>query len=290
MHPARADGRPDEIGGYRLAGEIGRGASAAVWEGTAPDGGRVAVKILARGAESARRRFEREGRLLGALDHPGITRLVRDGSRDDPAFLALELVEGRTLSELLVAPLPTEQAADLLVQVVSALGHAHERGVVHRDLKPTNVAVRPTGEVVVLDFGLAQVYGDTGEGISITTVGTRVGTPSWMAPEQAFGDAVDHRADLWSVGVLLYQCLSGRLPLVASSRAQFFRMLLAGAVIPLDVVAPDAPADLAALVRELLVPDPSGRPPSLAPAFELLSAHTPRRCRSFGPPRAIAPE
>jgi Tol biopolymer transport system component len=181
----------------------------------------VAIKALpeqfARDSERLAR-FEREARLLASLNHPNVAAIYGCTESDGTMLLVLELVEGQPLGEKLRAgPLPVDDALSIAAQVASGLAAAHESGVVHRDLKPANVIVRPDGAVKVLDFGLAKLVQDQEESSSNTVTATQftgegviMGTVGYMSPEQARGQAVDRRTDVWSFGCLLYECLTGR--------------------------------------------------------------------------------
>jgi len=176
----------------------------------------VAIKepVIAHGtdpqvAEEVRARFIREGRTAAQLSHPGIATVFGADIHESRPVIVMELIEGETLSELLKrGPLPTGAAVGIAEQLLGALAYAHERGVVHRDIKPDNVFVTDDGRVKVADFGIAHV----GQGTQLTQAGTVMGTPGYMAPEQIKGEAVDARADIFSVGVMLHEMLAGTNP------------------------------------------------------------------------------
>ncbi|ROO82960.1 serine/threonine protein kinase [Actinocorallia herbida] len=253
-------------GRYRLDGPIGRGGMGEVWRGTDLRLGRpVAVKLLSKelvGSASARRRFEREAAAAAVLRHRGIA-VVYDSGFDETTgqlFFVMELLEGEDLQRVLdrnPAGLPPEVVRDHAAQIAAALGEAHERGVVHRDVKPANVIVQPDGELKICDFGIARLDASRGS----LTQGA-IGTPSYMAPEQFRNEEVDGRADLYSLGCLLYALASGRPPFVADSVPALLYQHLNAAPRPLTEVRPGFPADLAAYVAQLLAKDPAGRPPS----------------------------
>ena len=210
------------LGTYEIVGPLGSGGMGEVYRARDSRLDReVAIKIVA-GALAADSellgRFEREGRLLAALNHPNIATI--HGMEDDGGtrFLVLELVDGETLAERLAAgPLPIPEALEICRQVADALAAAHEKDIVHRDLKPANIKITPGGKVKVLDFGLAKSLGPaTGAdsavetGVPGTLAGTILGTPAYMSPEQARGRSVDRRTDLWSFGCVLFEALTGR--------------------------------------------------------------------------------
>jgi tRNA A-37 threonylcarbamoyl transferase component Bud32 len=201
-----------QVGPYRIEGALGAGGMGQVYKARDTRLDRsVAIKVL---SERFGGRFEREARAISALNHPNICTLHDVG----PNFLVMELVEGETVAERLKrGAVPLDEALRIARQIADALAAAHECGVIHRDLKPANIKIKPDGTVKVLDFGLAKVAreaaaagGDSTEALSLTDAGTVLGTPSYMAPEQACGKAVDKRADIWAFGVVLYEMLAGQ--------------------------------------------------------------------------------
>jgi hypothetical protein len=212
---------------YTLSKQIGEGGMGAVWRATDTTLNRdVAIKILPQAfAEDQDRlaRFEREAQTLASLNHPNIAAVYGLHQSGDTRFLAMELVEGEDLHRMLErGPLPTDQAIEIAIQIAAGVDAAHERGVVHRDLKPANVVRAQDGSVKVLDFGLAKSFGDSGgpsdlaRSPTITSMGTVagviLGTASYMSPEQARGQVVDQRTDVWAFGCVLYELLCGTPP------------------------------------------------------------------------------
>ena len=210
---------------YRLVEKIGEGGMGVVYKALDTKLGRhVAIKVLPESvAHDAPKlqRFEREARLLAALDHPNIAAIHDFDAWDGVHFLVLELVPGATLAERMASgPIPIGETLEICRQVLDALGAAHERGIVHRDLKPSNIKITPAGRVKVLDFGLAMslapasASADASQSPTLVTPATRtglvLGTPGYMSPEQARGRPVDERTDLWSFGCILYEMLAGR--------------------------------------------------------------------------------
>lgn len=215
------------LGPYEITGALGAGGMGEVYRATDTKLGReVAIKILPAGlATDTDRlaRFEREAKLLAALDHPHIAGVYGLDENDGTLYLAMELVEGETLEQRLTrGALPVEDALRLALEIADALEAAHGKGVVHRDLKPANVMLTRDGQVKVLDFGLAKAFsGPAGEAspahspalsLAMTQQGLVLGTAGYMSPEQASGQATDQRADVWAFGVVLYEMLTG-LPL-----------------------------------------------------------------------------
>lgn len=214
--------RPEKIGHFRIEGQVplGRGGFGEVWEGLRVDGGfrqRVAIKIISRAVpdEKIIRRFELERQVLASLDHPDIARLIDGGELDDGRpWLAMEYVDGTSLTKYCDRErLSIDARLRLFMRVAMAVQHAHENLVVHRDIKPDNIMVTAEGNPKLLDFGIAKLVNpDLSGGSRVTQVGEGVLTPDYAAPEQFTGESIGTRADVYSLGVLLYELLSGRLP------------------------------------------------------------------------------
>ena len=220
---------PKQLGPYAIEGELGRGGMGVVYRATDSRLGRpVAIKALhdqVVANPQSLARFEREARALAALNHPniaGIHGFEQDGDRN---FLVLEFVDGESLAERLGrSPLPVSEALDICAQIAAGLEAAHEAGIVHRDLKPANVKIAPDGQVKILDFGLALMAAPSAKAQPAdetqvlaarelaTTAGTLMGTVPYMSPEQARGETVDKRSDIWSWAVIAYECLTGVNP------------------------------------------------------------------------------
>ncbi len=194
-----------------LLDEIGRGGMGTVWKARHLRLGRtVAVKFLApelAAQPDFKRRLEREARALALLSHPGIVAVHDFGREEDLGYIVMEYVEGRPLSEAI--PLPVERAVAVARQVLDALAYAHGRGVVHRDVKPENILLDASGVVKVTDFGVARLVGPDADA-SLTAAGRVVGTPHYLAPEALAGAAADPRMDVYSVGVVLREMITGR--------------------------------------------------------------------------------
>jgi eukaryotic-like serine/threonine-protein kinase len=271
-------------GAYTLGRELGGGGMARVFVARDAALGRdVVVKVLspelAQGLNAER--FAREIRLVAALQEPHIVPVLAAATTADGLpYYTMPFVEGESLRHRLAAgPVPLAEAVAILRDVARALAYAHGRGIVHRDVKPANVLLS-SGTAVVTDFGIAKALREAKtqapDGLAgaadgtLTQVGTSLGTPAYMAPEQAAGDAVDHRADLYAWGVLAYELLAGRHPFAdRTSPQQFLAAQLTETPRPLRVVAPSVPSALAALVTRCLAKDPAHRPAS---ANELLAA------------------
>jgi len=210
----------EKLGRYRIVGELGRGAMGAVYRAVDPLIERdVAIKTLLQDLPSeildeVRERFLREARSAGRLNHPNIVTIFDVGEDAGVAYIAMELLEGRSLQELMRGQprMPHAAAADIAAQVADALDHAQQYRIVHRDIKPANVMVAASGRCKLTDFGIAYVPTS-----SMTQTGTALGSPKYMSPEHVAGVAVDARADLFSLGVVLYEMLTGRNPFVRDS-------------------------------------------------------------------------
>ncbi|PYQ63947.1 MAG: hypothetical protein DMF53_08760 [Acidobacteria bacterium] len=257
-----------ELGPYRLVREIGSGGMGVVYE--AEDTRlrrRVAIKLLPpehSRDRAAKDRFLREARAASALDDPHICTVHDVGEHDGRLYIVMTYYEGETLKERLArGPLPVDEARRIAIQVARALARAHEAGIVHRDIKPANVMLTRRGEVKVLDFGIAKMSGDT----TLTRTGSSPGTPAYMSPEQARGEPVDGRTDLWSLGVLLYEMLAGRRPFAGDDEPAVLSAIQSREPERLDRIRPEVPPDLARTVAKALAKEPGRRQQS---AGELL--------------------
>lgn len=258
-------------GRYSIDRELGRGGMGVVFlaRDVALDR-RVAIKLLPQeyaAQRPLRERFLREARLAARLSHPNIVPVYAVEEHDDAVFYAMGYVEGEPLSARIarVGQLAPAEVASILQQVAWALAYAHGNGVVHRDVKPDNVMIeRGTGRAWVMDFGIARALEsmneDQPQGTRLTQVGHVVGTAAYMSPEQAAGEDVDGRSDLYSLGVVAYQALTGRLPLEATSAQALLAKHLTETPPPVASVRPGIPPALAKTVDQLLAKDPAARP------------------------------
>ena len=287
------------VGGkFRLEQQLGEGGMGVVWEASNLRTHRViALKILKAETAEQRRRLFREGRIAGKLRHPNIVEVhdvveLEDGT---PAIV-MERLQGESLRALLVrdAKVPLARLAEVFTPIARALECAHAQGVVHRDLKPDNVflARDPDGapRIKVLDFGIARltaVAGDTAATAPLTDTGDVIGTPAYMAPEQVFGEKdVDTRADVWSFGVMLYECVTGKKPFVGDNFGQIFKQVAMGEITPVETHTPEVPAALGALILAMLARDRAARPSDWPAIIAVLEAkhgapRSPRRSRSL---------
>ena len=258
------------LGPYEIQSPLGAGGMGEVYRATDTKLGRnVALKVLpAEMAHDPERlgRFRREAKSLAQLDHPNIVTIYSVEECDGIHFLTMQLVEGLPLDRLIPqGGLPVEQIIEIAGALGDALAAAHEKGIVHRDLKPANVMVSKEGRVKVLDFGLAKDIrtanlGDaTMSSPSRTEVGVVMGTPAYMSPEQTSGRPLDHRTDIFSLGVVLHEMATGQRPFDGSSSAEVISAILRDTPPPVTDVRPDLPSDLARVIRRCLDKDPRHR-------------------------------
>jgi serine/threonine-protein kinase len=258
----------DHIGPYELRGQLGRGAMAVVWRAWDPKLEReVAIKepVLPSGADAATAadlsaRFVREGKAAAALNHPGIVTIYAADVYDGRPAIVMELIEGETLADVLArGPLSPASSLAVLDQLLDAVGYAHARAVVHRDIKPDNIFVTLDGRVKLTDFGIAHV----GTTAALTQAGTVMGTPGYMAPEQVTGQMVDSRADIFAIGVIGHELLTGRNPFgatdgVASTTIMYRIVHEAMPQLPAGASA-GLPADIAGVLSIATAKDPASR-------------------------------
>jgi len=259
-----------KLGPYEIHSSLGAGGMGEVYRATDAKLARdVALKVLpAEMADDPERlaRFRREAKTLAQLDHPNIVTIYSVEESDGVHFLTMQLVEGQPLDRLICAGgLPLEQIVEIASALGDALAAAHEKGIVHRDLKPANVMVSSEGRVKVLDFGLAKDINVVNAGDatmtsdSRTQVGVVMGTPAYMSPEQTSGRPLDHRTDIFSLGVLLHEMATGRRPFEGTSSAELVSAILRDAPPSVTDMRPDLPSDLARIVRRCLEKDPRHR-------------------------------
>jgi serine/threonine-protein kinase len=244
---------------YRLYRQIAAGGAGEVWQAEDTVLARpVAVKLLRAELASdtaALSRFRSEARHAGRLSHPAIAHLYDygEGQSPDPPFLVMELVDGPSLATVLAAgPLAADRAMDVIAQVAAGLAAAHAAGVVHRDIKPANLLLGPGGQVKITDFGISCVAGAA----SVTRTGTVVGTPAYLAPERMTGAPATPAADMYSLGMVGYECLAGALPFTGSA----VEVAAAHQERPLPPLPPTVPAAAVQLIAELTARDPAARP------------------------------
>jgi serine/threonine protein kinase len=287
-------------GRYRLDAHLGEGGMGTVWSATHTVTRRaVAMKFLKdsmRNRKDLRERFLREAAAASALKHPNVVEIIDvfDFAEGCPVMV-MELLRGETLGAKLLRDerLSLDETAALLVPVVSAVGTAHALGIVHRDLKPDNLFLLEGGSVKVLDFGIAKLsaerYLQDGPSALLTESGSMLGTPCYMAPEQASGDhPLDHRADVWSVGVILYECLAGMRPIEGENLPQVVARLMSAGIMPIERLAPELPGEVSALIKQMLTREVARRTPSLREVSQVLCRFTHVRAPEFPPPSGMS--
>ena len=268
---------------YLITASLGRGGMGEVWLARDTTLERdVAIKTLPAAGDTdaaiRKERFFREARAASALNHPNIITIYEINSDEAVDFIAMEYVDGRTLADMLQhGPLPFDAVHRLAHQIAEAVGRAHRAGIVHRDLKPRNIMVTNDGLVKVLDFGLAKITragdgDDAATQAALTRSGTTVGTVGYMSPEQAVGDAVDARSDVFSFGVILYEMLTGRLPFSGKTMSDVVRQLHFAEPPPVESLRAEVPPSLRGVVTKALQKKPDHRFASMSEVAGVLSS------------------
>jgi serine/threonine-protein kinase PpkA len=274
------------IPGYVIEKSLGSGAMATVYLATQRTLERkVALKIMAASLvadATFRERFLREGKVIAQLTHPNIVTIYDIGAHGSCYYMAMQYIDGgMTLKDRIGQGLPADEALDILVQIASALGYAHKRHIIHRDVKPANILFNAEGAAILSDFGIAKTLG---EGTQLTQQGFAVGTPAYMSPEQILGKGVDTRSDLYSLGILFYEMLTGNKPYHAEDT-------FALALMQVNEAVPRLPANLSRyqnLVDRLMAKNPAER---FADAAELIRAVSALRTGApLEPTRMLPPD
>ena len=285
------------VGGrFRLERRLGEGGMGVVWEAANLRTHRVvALKILKAETTAQRRRLLREGHIAGKLRHPNIVEVhdVIELDNGTPAIV-MERLQGESLRALLnrEKTIALPRIAEICIPLAEVLSWAHAQGVVHRDLKPDNIFLALDSvskeQIKVLDFGIArEAEGDVTQTSPLTATGDVLGTPSYMAPEQVFGEKdIDTRADVWSFGVLLYECLTGKKPFVGDNFGQIFKQVAMGQITPIEEHLPDVPRDLASMIMKMLARNRAERPNDWSAVIAVL-AHPSRSTASSERPQVV---
>jgi serine/threonine-protein kinase len=260
-----------QVGPYRLAARLGEGASGVVHRARSADGTEVVLKVLRPERSDdpiARARFEREARIARGIDSRHLAPILELGEADGQTYLVLPFYPGGSLAEKLrdAGPLTLAQTVDLAAQLGRGIDALHEREILHRDVKPSNVLLDADGAVVLSDFGLARLTGST----RLTEDGQVVGTAHYLAPELIEGRDATRASDVYALGCVLYECLVGRPPFEGRGPAEIgFAHLVEPPVDPCDL-RPELPADVGAAVLTALAKEPSERPPSATALARML--------------------
>ncbi|HKQ23914.1 MAG TPA: protein kinase [Burkholderiales bacterium] len=283
-----------QVGRYQIMERIGKGAMASVYKAYDPSIDRtLAIKFLHQDLcveEEHRIRFLREAKAAGGLSHPNIVTIYDVGEIEGRPYIAMELLDGVTLSEVMKpgVGLPSRDVAIVALQLARALDYAHSKGIFHRDIKPSNLMQLKGGNTIkVTDFGIAHVAGGDHQQ---TQVGTVLGTPHYMSPEQAMGEAVDGRSDLFSAGVVIYQLLTGRVPFEAASLVTLAHKIAKEQPTPISKLRGDAAPALRRIAERCLMKDPAKRFQSgdeLASALSKVVQDLNEETQTAGQPRII---
>ena len=252
---------PTKLGRYEIVREIGHGAMGVVYEAVDPTIGRkIALKAIrfdgiGTTADEAARRFKNEARAAGGLNHPNLVTVYDAGEDDGNLYLAMEFIDGSTLDALIRTQrtLPIAQTIDIVRQICAGLDFAHSKGIVHRDIKPANIMLAPHGLVKITDFGIARA------GEAMTMTGQVVGTPNYMSPEQVLGKTLDGRSDLFSVGVMLYEMVTGERPFEGQSITTIMYKIVHETPIPPRKLDASIHPGLSAVVEKSLAKSPEER-------------------------------
>ena len=258
---------PERFGRFKVLDELGRGAMGVVYRAEDSALGRtVAIKTISLTGNAAERdvheaRFLQEARAAGSIGHPSIITIYDVGREGDTAFIAMELLEGRDLREMIRdVTLRPSQSVAIAAAVAEGLAFAHERGVVHRDIKPGNIMVIPDGRVKIMDFGIARLHEPTVK----TQTGVLLGSPQYMSPEQIVGQPFDHRADIFSLGLVLYEMLTGTKPFQGEDIPELMFKVANMPATPPSHIAPDLPPVIDYIVARALKKRPEERYASAA--------------------------
>ncbi len=265
-----------EVGRYQILAKLGEGAMATVYKAFDPSINRpLVIKFLHANmcaTEEYRQRFLREAKAAGMLAHPNIVTIFDVGEIESRPYIAMELLDGGPLDEMIPksTELPLRDALVLAIQIANALDYAHSKGIFHRDVKPANIIRLSGGKTIKLvDFGIAHVA--AGDSMDATSAGTIMGTPHYMSPEQARGEKIDARSDLWAVGVILYQLLTGKRPFNAESIATLLLRITQDAPQPIGELRAEIPASLRRVIARCLNKQPDKRFQSGAELSEALT-------------------
>ncbi|MBA3318620.1 MAG: serine/threonine protein kinase [Gemmatimonadales bacterium] len=266
-------GKPRPGDRYELREKLGGGGMGTVYQANDRQaGGTVALKFLSEslaGDPVLKRRFQREAQAAAALDHVNIGAIHGvEETEDGRLFIVMPYYEGGTLKNLIAqGPLPVAEAVGCAAQVADGLAHAHAAGVIHRDIKPANLMFAADRSLKILDFGIAKIAGE-----KLTRTGLVLGTLAYMSPEQAAGGTLDHRTDLWALGVVLHEMLAGRPPFSAPSIELLFHAVRRGEPPKVRSLRPEVPTEVEAVVSRLLEKEPGRRYPDAASVAAALRA------------------
>ncbi|TFG37390.1 MAG: PEGA domain-containing protein [Desulfobacterales bacterium] len=254
-----------KYGRYEVVEELGKGSMGVVYKAHDPHIDRhVALKVLRQermSSENYVRRFLKEAKAIGRLSHPGIVSVYDIGQDQGSIYIAMELLQGLSLQEVIrQKKLNIEQIIDLISQVGEALDYLHRSGIIHRDIKPTNIIITPEGRAKITDFGIARIEDTSAH--QQTQIGEILGTPEYMSPEQVEGKPVDNRSDLYSLGVILYELMAGRRPFKGDHIVVLFHAIIQETPVEPAKINQAIPAELSRLVMKSISKSPADRFPS----------------------------
>jgi serine/threonine protein kinase len=260
------------ISHYKIIEKLGSGGMGDVYKAEDTKLQRtVALKFLPPGLirdDDARQRFVHEARASSALDHPNIGTIYEIGEDDGDFFIAMAYYEGKTLKDKIEqGPLDVEEAVDTTIQILKGLTKAHSKDIIHRDIKPANILLTGDRQVKIIDFGLAKLKGST----MLTKTGTTMGTVAYMSPEQAQGGRADHRTDIWSVGVMLYEMLAGEQPFKGDYEQAIIYVILNEEPEYITKVRNDVPKQIERILERALAKDPEKRYQTMEEMLEELN-------------------
>ncbi|HQT31959.1 MAG TPA: protein kinase [Thiobacillus sp.] len=268
------------IGRYEILDEIGQGAMGTVYRARDPMIERVvaiktvSIALLQQEGADAEARFLREAQSAGRLSHPNIVTIYDVSEADGLAYIAMEYLPGKTLRDIMnQGPMPLDLILDTITQMAEALAFAHEHGVIHRDIKPANVVItRQHGRIKLTDFGIAHLVNS-----NHTQTGQMLGSPRYMSPEQAMGRVIDGRSDIFSLGAVLYEMLTGQYAFDGESLPTIIYRVISEMPVPVEVVRPATPASLTQLLASMLSKNPEVRPDAnmLVNSLHALATHAP---------------
>lgn len=262
----------EKMGKYEIIRRIGSGGFGSVYEARDPVIKRtVAIKTCQVQDQEIRTRFAREAELAGSLHHRNLMTIHDFGADGSTLYLVCEFLPGEDLNSIIERgkPLPLPETVEILIGIAYGLAHAHNAGVVHRDVKPSNIRLLPDGTVKIMDFGVAKsMYAER----QLTRTGFTVGTSAYLAPEQIRGKAVDRRTDIFAFGVLAYELLCLRRPFAGASQAEILDAIAGREPRPLAAAAPGTPPPLVRLVERAMRKDPGDRYPAMDPILRELIA------------------
>jgi serine/threonine-protein kinase len=263
------------IGNYKIISKLGSGGMAVVYKAHELSLNRiVALKVLSSHLSENNefiKRFEREARAAAKLNHPNIIQIYAIGEEEGIHFFSMEYVKGKTLAEIIEEEkkLTYDKAIPIIIQTAEALSEAHKHGIVHRDMKPSNIMVNNNGTVKVTDFGIAYVSQET----KLTKSGSIIGTPEYLSPEQCEAKTIDNRSDIYSLGVTFYELLSGKTPYKADTPVSMLLEIVKGNFPPLNEVNPDIPEFIQKIVEKMMQTKPEDRFNNANELIESLKKH-----------------